>query len=122
MANLFERGKSVLIWFAVWVLSVVLLGLAGSRQSEAAFVDAIVAEVNGVTVAASDIGLARSLGLFGFSSSRAPIDGADIGRFIDVLLVLGEAARLEIEGLPGEMERRWRLVAERAGGLQVLEA
>ena len=54
---------------------VALLGLllAPGAPSAAPLVDALIGVVDGKTVSASDVALARALGVFGFAPSTAPI-------------------------------------------------
>jgi hypothetical protein len=88
----------------------------------ASFLDAVVGELNGKTITASDIALARALGLFGLSPSASPIDAAAVERFTDVLLALEEAERLGLEAPAEQVEEGWRAAATRAGGIEALSA
>src|SRR5215469_7822019 len=63
-----------------------------------------------------DTALARALGVFGFSPSRAPITRADVDRYVDVLLILAEAARIGVEAEPAAVDAAWTAVAARVGG------
>jgi hypothetical protein len=87
-----------------------------------ALVDAVLAVVDLDVVAASDIALARALGLHGFAASPAPITTADVERFVNVLLVLGEARRLAIQAPEAEVEDAWRTIEAEAGGPVSLDA
>jgi len=69
--------------------------------------DAVLAAVDGRTVAASDIALARALGMFGLTPSTGAIDRADIDRFVDGLLILEEATRVGITADPAQVDRVW---------------
>jgi hypothetical protein len=95
----------------------VAIALAGPG----ALVDAVLAVVDSAIVTASDIALARALALMGFTPSRAPIDAADVERYVRVVLVLGEARRLAIEAPSAEIEAAWRAVEGRAGGRAALD-
>lgn len=79
-------------------------------------IDTLLAQVDSRTISASDIALARTLGVLGFSPSNAPILRAEIDRFIDVLLILAEAGRIGIEVAPAAVDAAWGAVARRAGG------
>jgi hypothetical protein len=102
--------------------SVLFFILLAAGDAGADFVDAILAEVDGTTITASDIGMAEGLGLFGFGPSGAAIRPAEVARMIDVRLILGEAARLGIEGSQTEVDERWRAAAGRLGGEGALSA
>jgi hypothetical protein len=90
---------------AVAVAWQVLAAAAGG--SPARFFDALLAVVEARTVAASDIALARALGVLGFAPSPSAIDRAEIQRFIDVLLLLEEAGRVGITADPAQVDRAW---------------
>jgi hypothetical protein len=94
--------------------------LAADRSAQV--VDAVVAIVDGAVVTASDIALARALGLFGFTPSTNPIDARDVGRYVRVLLVGVEARRLAITPAPDRVEEMWRALESRAGGAATLDA
>jgi hypothetical protein len=78
--------------------------------------DTLLAQVDSPTISASDIALARALGVFGFAPSSAPITRADIDRFVDVLLILAEAAKIGVEAEPAAVDAAWAAAAARAGG------
>src|SRR5262245_24100411 len=69
--------------------------------------DAVLGVVDGKTVAASDIALARALGVLGFAPSPAPITRGDVERFANALLILDEAGRIGITAEPDQVERVW---------------
>jgi hypothetical protein len=79
-------------------------------------VDTLLAQVDARTISASDIALARALGVLGFAPSSAPITRTEVERFVDVLLILAEAARIGVEGEPAAVDTAWAAVAARAGG------
>jgi hypothetical protein len=103
--------------------AVALLGLllAPGAPSAAPLLDALVGVVDGRTVSASDVALARALGVLGFQPSTAPITREDVERFADVRLQLEEAGRIGISAEPEEIERAWAAVAARAGGDDALD-
>jgi hypothetical protein len=109
------------------VLALALVALEpGALQARAAargavIVDAVVAIVDGAVITASDIGLARALGLFGFAPSTDPIGTRDVERYVRVLLVGVEARRLAITPAPERVEETWRAIEARAGGAAVLD-
>jgi hypothetical protein len=82
----------------------------------AKFVDAIVAQVGLYTIAASDIALARALGLYDLPHLAGPIRPTDVERFIDARLIVAEAERLNITPPPAVLEKEWRDVVVRRGG------
>ena len=93
-----------------------LLALLQAPLVFAETLDTLLAQVDSPTISASDIALARALGVFGFAPSSAPITRADIDRFVDVLLILAEAAKIGVEAEPAAVEAAWAAVAARAGG------
>jgi hypothetical protein len=93
-----------------------------SSTRSGGLVDAVLAVVDGEIVTASDVALARALGLMGFPPSPAPIEAADVDRYVRVVLVLGEARRLAIEAPRADIEDTWRAVEGRAGGRAALDA
>jgi hypothetical protein len=112
-------------------VTVVCVGLVlAAAAPPAPVLDAVVAEVEGGIVTASDIALARALGLFGYArppaagavGTAAPIRVADVERMVDVALVLGEARRLGMAAPADEVEVAWRAAAERHGGPAALDA
>ncbi|MBI2203370.1 MAG: hypothetical protein HYU41_05905 [Candidatus Rokubacteria bacterium] len=102
-------------------LAVTLVLLAGAAHASE-LVDAVVGVVDGEVITASDIALARALGLFGFSPSPDPIESADVERYARARLVLAEARRLAIDVPPDTAEDGWRAVEARAGGPSGLDA
>jgi hypothetical protein len=105
---------SAVTWATVALL--LALGAVTGAARAATVVDAVLAVVNGEVVAASDIALAKALGLFGFAASAAPLDADDVERYVRVALVLEEARRLAIEAPPEAIAGTWRDVEARAGG------
>jgi hypothetical protein len=97
------------------------LALVPAGATGGAFVDAAVGSVDARVVTASEIALARALGLFGFASSAAPIGAGDVDRMLDAVLVLQEAEQLDIGGAPDEAEAAWRTASGRLGGRQALD-
>ena len=76
----------------------------------------MLAQVDSRTIAASDVALARALGVFGLAPSSSPITRAEVDRFVEVLLILAEAGRIGIEVEPAALDVAWAAVATRAGG------
>jgi hypothetical protein len=97
------------------VVVVVVLLLAPGVAAAAPFVDALLGVVEGRTVAASDIALARALGVLGFAPSTSPIAREDVERFVDVLLIVDEAGRIGISAEPEQVDRAWDAVVTRVG-------
>ncbi|HEY3065976.1 MAG TPA: hypothetical protein VGL09_09310 [Methylomirabilota bacterium] len=101
-------------------LLALLLATAPLRAAD--LVDAVVGEVEGRVATASDVALARALGLFGFTATNAAITPPDVDRLLDAWLVVAEAQRLGIGGGPDEVEAAWGTVAQRFGGAAALDA
>ena len=108
---------------ALVVLGLALMGVAWVGAAPR-FVDAVLAEVEGRVVTASDVALARALGVFGFARAPrgTPIDAADVDRLVSVQLALLEARRLGIAPAANDVETAWRRIADRAGGAAALDA
>jgi hypothetical protein len=105
-------------WTAGIALVVVLLGAAlGSAQ----VLDTVLAQVDGRTIASSDIALARALGVFGFAPTSAPIERGDVERFADVMLIIAEAGRTAIAIEAAPVDRAWGALAARVGGEAALD-
>jgi len=101
-------------WARVLVVGLVILGVA--QPAAATFVDAVLAETGEAAITASEIGLARALGLYDLHAAAGPIEPAEVERFADGRLLEREAVRLEIQPKPAELEAAWRGVADRHGG------
>lgn len=86
----------------------------------AALVDAVVATVDSTTVSASDIALARALGLLGFTPSGEPIRSADVERYAAALVDALEASQLGIGPAREELDRAWTVLEARVGGESAL--
>jgi hypothetical protein len=78
--------------------------------------------VAGQTVTASDVGLARALGVFGLAPSAAPIGTRDLEALIGARLEVAEAERVDVGVTPEEGERAWQATAARLGGAEALAA
>lgn len=83
--------------------------------------DRLLAVVDTKTVAASDIALARGLGVLGFSPASGPIERADVERFVDVLLILDEAARMGSTADSADAEEAWARMLARVGSEATLQ-
>lgn len=103
------------------VLTVMVL-LAGAAPAGAARVDAVVGQVGPAAVTVSDIALARALGLFGFTPSMAPIDAADVDRYIAALGAALEAGRMGLGPTADEIEQAWTALEQHWGGAALLES
>lgn len=122
MADLLHRRASLLA-------ALVLAGAAGwapagaaRAEGPGAFLDAVVADVEGRIIAASDIALARALALFDLGPSAAPIQAAEVEGVVAARLLEAEAARLGIGGSAEGAEAAWRAAGARAGGMDTLIA
>jgi hypothetical protein len=125
-------ARTTLVALAI-ALAVVLAGPAGRRlggldapgalaaDRSTQVVDAVLAIVDGAVITASDIALARALGLYGFTPSTHPIDVREVERYVRVQLVTVEAGRLAITPAPDRVEEMWRAIEARAGGATALE-
>lgn len=98
------------------LLAFAALALTPDAALGATLVDAVLAEVEGQVVAASDVALARALSLFGSSPSAEPIGYGDVERLVAGRLVVNEARRLGIGGTEPEVQESWDAAARRAGG------
>ena len=98
------------------VVALVGLLLAPGAPTAAPPFDALLGVVEGKTIAASDIALARALGVLGFTPSTSPIMREEIERFADVLLILDEAGQLSLGAEPEPTEQAWTAVVARVGG------
>jgi hypothetical protein len=102
------------------VLGWLLFGLAASAGA-APVLDVLLAQVEARTAAASDIALARALGVLGFARSTGPIERGDVERFVDILLILEEAGRIGLSVDEAGVEQRWAATAVRVGSEATLE-
>lgn len=109
------RGAAVVALLGLGLL------LAPGAPAAAPLLDALIAVVDGRTVSASDVALARALGVLGFAPSTAPITREEVERFADVRLMLDEAGRIGITAEPDEIERAWTAVATRVGSNGTLD-
>ena len=103
-ARLLGRALCGLLLAASCLLAVPAPGLP-------AWLDGVVAEVDGAVITASDVALARALSLFDLQPSAEPIRSGDIARNVDAWLLVREAARLRLEITPDEEAAAWRAVA-----------
>jgi hypothetical protein len=94
--------------------------LAAPAPALPAWLDAVVADVDGAVLTASDIALARALSLFGFAPSVEAIRPADVERLVDARLAVREAIRLRVPIAPEEEGEAWRDAATRVGGAGAL--
>jgi hypothetical protein len=106
---------------ALAVLAASLLAAATAAWAQPpAFVDAVLAQVAGRVLTASDVALARALALFGLVPAATPLDAALVERAADALRVVDEAERLEIGGDEAEVAAAWAAAAARVGGPDAL--
>ena len=92
-----------------------VLGAAVISHADVRFLDQVVAEIDGTPVAASDVAIARALGLFELNPAPRAIEATDVERYVDGRLLTREAARL---GLATTADERTRGVGghRRPGG------
>ena len=102
------------------LMALAIVAFAAAGYAATTLLDAVLADVNGATIAASDATIARALGLFGFRPSEKPIHAADVRHLVDAWLIDAEATRLQIAPTAAEVEDAWQTVAERVGGMDAL--
>ena len=73
-------------------------------------------------VTASEIALARALGLLGFTPSEEPISADDMERAVGAWIIVTQAQRLRLSAVGEERADAWRAAADRFGGPPALEA
>jgi hypothetical protein len=100
----------------------IFLALAWAHPAEPGLVDAVVGAVGSTAVSASDIALARALGLFGFTPSDEPIGSADVDRYAAALAAVLEATRLGIGPTLTELDQAWTGLETQMGGAAALRA
>ena len=71
---------------------------------------------------ASDVAIARALGLFDLTPAPRAIEATDVERYVDGRLLTREATRLGVETTAEERAEAWAAAADRAGGQTALEA
>ena len=98
------------------------LGASPMSHADVRFLDRVVAEIDATPVPASDVALARALGLFDLTPAPRAIDATDIERYVDGRLLTREATRLGVETTAEERAEAWAAAADRAGGQTALEA
>jgi hypothetical protein len=98
------------------------VALACASPAGAALVDLVVGAVDTAVVSASDIALARALGLFGLTPSDEPIRSADVDRYGTALIAVLEASRLGIGPTLTELDQAWAEMEARVGGAAALRA
>ena len=102
------------------VIAALLSGLAASAGA-APPLDVLLAQVEVRTVAASDIALARALGVLEGAATTGPIERSDVERFVDVLLMLDEAGRIGLTVDQADVDRGWAALVARVGSEAALE-
>jgi GNAT superfamily N-acetyltransferase len=95
--------------------AVLLLAALHAPAASPGPLDVLLAQVDVRTVAASDIALARALGVLGFAPAADPIERVDVERFIDVLVILEEASRIGVTADQAEVEQAWVAIVARVG-------
>jgi hypothetical protein len=112
-----------LVGAALGLLAVLgVLGAAAMSHADIRFVDRVVAEIDGAPVTASDVAIARALGLFELNPATRAIEATDVERYVDGRLLTREATRLGIETTADERTEAWAAAACRVGGQATLEA
>ncbi len=117
MAILFRNRAG----FLIRVTGLTLTLWIGAAWGAEIFLDAVLADVNGSLVAASDVAIARALSLFGERPSSARIFRPEVDRLVNAWLIDQEARQLQMGGTPQEVDAAWQEAADRVGGLPALE-
>jgi len=120
VAGLFRNRSGFLTLAGAGLAGLAIVGFATPGDAATTLLDAVLADVNGAIITASDATIARGLGLFGFQPAEQPIRADDVSRLVDAWLVDAEAARLQIALSAAELEDAWRSVAGRVGGVDAL--
>ena len=120
MAALFRNRTGILTRAVSGLMALAIVGVAAVGYAATTLLDAVLAEVNGAIITASDATIARALGLFGTQQSKKPIQAADVSHLVDAWLIDAEAARLQIAPSAAEFEDAWRTIAGRVGGMDAL--
>lgn len=120
MAALLRNRPSVLTRTLSAILAAVVIGVPSAGYGAAAVLDAVLAEVGGAIITASDAGIAKGLGLFGLQSSPPTIGADDVHRLVDAWIIGAEAARLQIAPSSEDLEAAWQAAAGRVGGMDAL--
>jgi hypothetical protein len=102
------------------LLAALVVGNTTAGYAATVFLDAVLAEVNGAIVTATDAAIGKGLGLFGLETSPASIQAADVQHLVDAWLIDSEAVRLQIAPSPPEIAEALEMVARRLGGIDVL--
>lgn len=97
-------------------------GTAGMGYADVRVLDRVVAEIDGAPVTASDVAIARALGLFELSAATRAIEATDVERYVEGRLLAREAARLRLETTADQRAEAWAVAAGRAGGEASLAA
>lgn len=118
MAALLQHRPRLLRGLAALLLALALAGPAAASR----LLEAVLADVDGRLITASDVAVARRLGLFGLPPAAGPVTGAEAERLVDAWLMEAEASRLELAGGLEERAGAWREAEARAGGPQALAA
>ena len=98
------------------------LAVSPKSHADVRFLDRVVAEIDAIPVPASDVAIARALGLFELTPASGAIEVTDVERYVDGRLLTREATRLGVETTAEERAAAWTAAADRAGGQTVLEA
>lgn len=120
MAALLRHRPGILRRLLRSLLAAAMLAAAPPAVAAPAFLDAVLADVNGAVITASDVAIDRALSLFGLTPSDAPIRPDDVERVVDARLIVDEATRLRIAPTPAEVDEAWRAAADRLEGIEAL--
>ena len=120
MATLLRNRPRVLTRALLGLFVALAIGAAHPADAAATFVDAVLAEVDGAIVTASDAAIGKALGLFGLEATPTTIHTEDVRRLADAWLAIAEADRLQIAPAPTDIEEAWGAAAARVGGMDVL--
>jgi hypothetical protein len=102
-----------------------VLGVLGAdviSHADVRFLDQVVAEIDGTPVTASDVAIARALGLFELNPAPRAIEATDVECYVDGRLLTREAARLGLATTADERTQAWAAIVNRAGDQAALDA
>ena len=118
-----DSASSKLVGAALGLLAVFgVLGATLTSHADVRFLDRALAEIDGALVAASDVAIARALGLFELHPAPRALEATDVERYVEGRLLVREATRIGLETTADERTQAWAAAADRAGGQASLEA
>src|SRR5262245_22574805 len=107
-------ARSLMLAAAAW--------LAAGGPAHAQPLDALLADVDGHTIASSDAAIARALGVLGLAPSGEPVTRDEVERLADAALLVAEGRRLELAPDAAALAAAWAAAGARVGGAAALDA